>query len=156
MLNRIVLMGRLTRDPELRYTPSSVAVCTITLAVERDYAAQDGKRECDFIDVVCWRQNAEFVAKYFKKGQLVAAEGRVQARKWVDKDGRNRVTYEVAADRTWFAERMQEAAPAGPGTRTAAPYIPAEERVGTAGDAGFLADVTGFDGFADPDDDVPF
>lgn len=145
MLNRIVLMGRLTRDPELRYTPSSVAVCTITLAVERDYAAPDGKRECDFIDVVCWRQNAEFVAKYFKKGQLVAAEGRFQARKWVDKDGRNRVTYEVAADRTWFAERMQEAAqPSG-----------FDQITGAAAQAGVPVQRGSWPEYNEPDDGYP-
>lgn len=145
MLNRIVLMGRLTRDPELRYTPSSVAVCTITLAVERDYAAPDGKRECDFIDVVCWRQNAEFVAKYFHKGQLVAAEGRFQARKWVDKDGRNRVTYEVIADQCYFAERAQQGAqPSG-----------FDQITGAAAQAGVPVQRGSWPEYNEPDDGYP-
>jgi single-strand DNA-binding protein len=114
MLNRIVLMGRLTRAPELKYTPSNVAVCTITLACERDYAPQGQQREADFIDVVCWRHTAEFVSRYFRKGQLVAAEGRLQSRKWADKAGQNRVSFEVVADQCYFAERTQQPAATQP------------------------------------------
>ena len=85
MLNKVILMGRLTRDPELRYTPQNVPVCTITLAVDRDFTRSGEQRETDFIDVVAWRNTAEFVAKWFRKGLLVACEGRLQTRKWKDK-----------------------------------------------------------------------
>lgn len=105
MLNRVVLMGRLTRDPELRYTPQNVPVCTITLAVERAFVRQGEQRETDFIDVVAWRQTAEFVSKYFRKGLLVAVEGRLQSRKWKDKFEQNRISFEVVADNVYFAER---------------------------------------------------
>lgn len=108
MLNRVVLMGRLTRDPELRYTPQNVPVCTITLAVERAFVRQGEQRETDFIDVVAWRQTAEFVSKYFRKGLLVAVEGRLQSRKWKDKFEQNRISFEVVADNVYFAERAND------------------------------------------------
>ena len=113
MLNRVVLMGRLTRDPELRYTPQNVPVCTITLAVERAFVRQGEQRETDFIDVVAWRQTAEFVSKYFRKGLLVAVEGRLQSRKWKDKYEQNRVSFEVVADNVYFAERANDAQRSG-------------------------------------------
>lgn len=109
MLNKIILMGRLTRDPELRHTLQDVPVCTITLAVERDRAPHGEQREVDFIDVVAWRSTAEFVDKYFHKGQLVACEGRLQGRRWKDKFEQNRVTLEVIADSVYFAERANDA-----------------------------------------------
>ena len=108
MLNKIVLMGRLTRDPELRHTAGGVPVTSFSLACERDYRAQGEERQTDFIDIVCWRHNAEFTAKYFKKGLLVAVAGRLQTRKWVDKEGNNRTGYEIVADETHFAERRQD------------------------------------------------
>lgn len=107
MLNKTVLMGRLTRDPEIKHTRGGVPVCTITLACERDHADENGVRETDFLDIVCWRQTADFVGRYFRKGQLVAAEGRLQARQWTDRDGKRHVTYEVIADRVYFAERTE-------------------------------------------------
>lgn len=107
MLNKICLMGRLTREPELKHTQGGVAVCTITLAVERDFVGQDGRREADFIDVVCWRGTAELVARWFRKGLLVAAEGRLQSRKWADQYGQNRTNWEVVADSVYFAERAE-------------------------------------------------
>lgn len=110
MLNRVILMGRLTHAPELKYTVSNVPVCTISLAVERSYAGADGKREADFIDVVCWRHTAEFVSRYFRKGLLVAVEGRLSMRRWTDKQGNNRVAHEVIADSVYFAERAQQGA----------------------------------------------
>lgn len=154
MLNRIIIMGRLTRDPELKTTGSGVSVCTITLAVERDYAAQGAQREADFIDVVNWRQGAEFVSRYFRKGQLVAAEGRLQSRKWVDNAGNNRVSWEIQADRCYFAERAQSAAGAGSAQAPAAapPAGSFEAAMQAAKDAGVT-----FSGFVeDDDDDVPF
>ena len=121
MLNCVTLMGRLVRDPELKRTRDGTAVCTVTLAVERDYIDSNGVRDCDFIDVVCWRYTAEFVAKWLRKGLLVAAEGRLQGRHWKDKFEQNRVSLEVIADSVYFAERADRpedgriaAAPAGP------------------------------------------
>ena len=87
MLNKIILMGRLTRDPELRQTQSGTKVASFSLAVDRDFAGQDGKRETDFIDCVAWRGTGEFAAKYFTKGQMAAVEGRLQVRDWADSPG---------------------------------------------------------------------
>ena len=105
MLNHITIMGRLTREPELRRTGSGVAVTSFTLAVERDFSPKDGgERETDFIDVVCWRSTAEFVQKYFGKGSMAVASGRLQIRNWTDKDGNKRRTAEVLADNVYFGE----------------------------------------------------
>lgn len=104
MLNRIILMGRLTRDPELRKTGNGTAVTSFTLAVDRDYKSQDGERETDFIDVVAWRGTAEFVFKYFTKGRMVVVEGRLQVRDWTDKDGAKRRSTEVIADNVYFGD----------------------------------------------------
>lgn len=104
MLNKIILMGRLTRDPELRRTQSGTAVASFTLAVDRDYKPQDGERETDFIDVVAWRGTAEFVFKYFTKGRMVVVEGRLQVRDWTDKDGAKRRSTEVIADNVYFGD----------------------------------------------------
>lgn len=104
MLNKIFLMGRLTRDPELRKTQSGTAVTSFTLAVDRDYKPQDGERGTDFIDVVAWRSTAEFVFKYFSKGRMAVVEGRLQIRDWTDKDGNKRRSYEVIADNMYFGD----------------------------------------------------
>ena len=104
MLNRILIMGRLTRDPELRRTQSGTAVTSFSVAVDRDFKSQNGEKETDFIDVVAWRATAEFVAKYFTKGQLAVIEGRLQIRDWQDRDGNKRRTAEVVADNVYFGE----------------------------------------------------
>ena len=104
MLNKIILMGRLTRDPELRRTQSGTAVTSFSLAVDRDYKAQDGERETDFIDIVAWRSTAEFVRKYFTKGRMAVVEGRLQVRDWTDKDGNKRRSTEVLADSVYFGD----------------------------------------------------
>ena len=104
MLNKIILMGRLTRDPELRKTGNGTAVTSFTLAVDRDYKPQDGERETDFIDVVAWRGTAEFVSKYFTKGRMAVVEGRLQVRDWTDKDGAKRRSTEVIADSVYFGD----------------------------------------------------
>ena len=98
MLNHIVLMGRLTRDPELRRTGSGVAVASFSLAVDRDYAAQGAEKETDFVDIVAWRNTAEFVSKYFTKGRMAVVSGRLQIRNWTDKEGNKRRSAEVVAD----------------------------------------------------------
>ena len=104
MLNKIILMGRLTRDPELRKTQSGIAVASFTLAVDRDYKPQDGERETDFIDIVAWRGTGEFVSKYFTKGRMAVVEGRLQVRDWTDKDGAKRRSTEVIADSVYFGD----------------------------------------------------
>ena len=116
MLNKIVLMGRLTRDPELRRTQSGTAVASFTLAVDRDYKAQDGERETDFIDIVAWRGTGECVSKYFTKGRMAVVEGRLQVRDWTDKDGNKRRSTEVVADNVYFGDskRSESGTPAEP------------------------------------------
>lgn len=108
MLNRIILMGRLTRDPELRHTQSGTAVASFSLAVERDFKDQGGEKETDFIDVVAWRGTAEFVSKYFVKGRMAAVDGRLQIRDWTDKDGNKRKSAEVLANNVYFADSKRE------------------------------------------------
>ena len=115
MLNRIILMGRLTRDPELRRTSSGTAVTSFSLAVDRDFKSQSGEKETDFIDIVAWRNTAEFVSKYFTKGRMAVVEGRLQIHDWKDKDGNNRHSAEVVADNIYFGDsRKDTAAPAEP------------------------------------------
>lgn len=98
-------MGRLTQDPELRHTQTDVPVCSFTLAVSRDYRKPEtGERETDFLDVVAWKQNAEFLTKNFTKGRMVVVEGAVQTRNWVDREGNRRRTVEIVADRLWFGD----------------------------------------------------
>lgn len=108
MLNNVVLMGRLTSDPELRHTSNGVAVTSFTLAVNRSYAKAGAERATDFIDIVAWRNTAEFVTKYFAKGQLVAVEGSIQTRTYQDKDGNNRKAFEVIANNVHFAEAKRD------------------------------------------------
>ena len=116
MLNKIILMGRLTRNPELRRTQSGTAVASFTLAVDRDYKPQDGERETDFIDIVAWRGTGEFVSKYFTKGRMAVVEGRLQVRDWTDKDGNKRRSTEVVADNVYFGDskRSESGTPAEP------------------------------------------
>ena len=105
MLNHITIMGRLTRDPELRRTGSGIAVASFTVAVDRDFGGRDGgEKETDFIDCVAWRQTGEFVSKYFTKGRMIVVSGRLQIRSWTDKDGNKRRTAEVVADNCYFGE----------------------------------------------------
>lgn len=109
MLNHITIMGRLTRDPELRRTGSGTAVAAFTLAVDRDFAPKDGgERECDFIDCIAWRQTGEFVSKYFAKGRMAVVSGRLQIRGWTDKDGNKRRSAEVVADSVYFGDSKRD------------------------------------------------
>ena len=109
MLNKIFLMGRLTRDPELRHTQNGKAVASFTLAVDRDFKDQNGEKPTDFIDIVAWGNTGEFVSKYFVKGRMAVAEGRLQVREWTDKEGNKRRTYEVVADNVYFGDSKKEA-----------------------------------------------
>ncbi len=108
MLNNIVIMGQLTRDPELRRTSSGVAVASFTLACERDFAPQGEARGTDFIDIVAWRYTAEFVEKYFSKGQMAVVSGRLQIRNWEDKEGNKRRSAEILADHVYFGEAKRD------------------------------------------------
>ncbi len=119
MLNYIAIMGRLTRDPELRRTGSGVAVTSFTVAVDRDFGKnENGEKETDFIDCVAWRQTGEFVSKYFTKGRMAVVSGRLQIRSWTDKDGNKRRTAEVIADNVYFGDSNKRE---GEGNAYAAP-----------------------------------
>ena len=109
MLNHIVIMGRLTRDPELRRTGSGVAVASFSIAVDRDFGNREtGEKETDFIDCVAWRQTGEFVSKYFTKGRMAVVSGRLQIRNWTDKEGNKRRTAEVVADNVYFGDSRRD------------------------------------------------
>lgn len=112
MLNKVILVGRLATDPELKYTPSGVAVANFRVAVDRSFANSQGEKETDFIDIVTWRQSAEFCANYLTKGRLVAIDGRLQVRNWTTQDGQKRRTAEVVADNVRALDRPKEGAPA--------------------------------------------
>ena len=134
MLNHIVIMGRLTRDPEMRRTGSGTAVTSFSVAVDRDFPNKEsGERETDFIDCVAWRQTGEFVSKYFAKGRMAVVSGRLQIRSWTDKEGNKRRSAEVIADNVYFGDSKREntdsysgygAAPA-PAAGYSAPAAPA-------------------------------
>lgn len=110
MLNHIVVMGRMVRDPELRRTQSGTAVASFTLAVDRDYASNDGgEKATDFIDCIAWRQTGEFVSKYFAKGRAAVVSGRLQVRTWTDNNGNKRKTAEIVADNVYFADSKNTA-----------------------------------------------
>lgn len=136
MLNQVSIMGRLTSDPELRHTPSNVAVTTFTLAVNRSYVKKGEERQTDFIDFVAWRNTAEFVCKYFKKGHLMVANGSIQTRTYTDKEGKNRKVFEILAENVFFTEGAK---PAGK---------PAAEEEMTANNEDFAV--------ISDDDDLPF
>lgn len=104
MLNKAILMGRLTANPELKQTPNGISVATFSLAVNRNFQSKDGTRQADFINIVAWRQTADFVSKYFAKGQQVVVEGSIQTRNYEDKQGNKRTAFEVVADQVYFAE----------------------------------------------------
>lgn len=109
MLNKIILMGRLTKDPELRHTTSGIAVASFSIAVDRDFKNKEtGEKETDFIDIVAWRNTAEFVSKYFSKGRMAVVEGRLQIRPWTDRDGNKRRSAEVVADNVYFGDSKRD------------------------------------------------
>ncbi|MDU6348500.1 MAG: single-stranded DNA-binding protein [Clostridium sp.] len=119
MLNVTVLMGRLVADPELRHTQSDVAVTSFTIAVDRSYVKSGADRQADFIDIVAWRGTADFVCKYFRKGQMIAVQGSIQTRSYQDKDGNKRKAFEIVADNVHFAEPKRDGDSHG-GNRAAA------------------------------------
>ena len=166
MLNRIIIMGRLTRDPELRHTQTGTPVASFSLAVDRDFRSRDGgERATDFIDVVAWRGTAEFVSKYFAKGRMAVVEGRLQIRDWTDRDGNKRRSAEVIAENIYFGDSRRDGDDRGGsyggnpgsyggssggsygGSRSAAP-APVDYGIPSGGDQ--------FAELADDDGDLPF
>ncbi len=111
MLNKVILMGRFTRDPELRSTPQGVSTCAFSIAVDRNFVRPGEERKADFINCVAWRQTAEFISKYFRKGSMVALEGSIQTRSWDDTDGKKRYATEVIVNQVYFAESKRDSQP---------------------------------------------
>ena len=150
MLNRAILMGRLTRDPELRQTPNNVSVATFSLAVDRNYQADKNNKVTDFINIVAWRHTAEFVSKYFTKGQLVAVEGPIQTRSYQDKDGNNRTAFEVVADQVYFAEKKNSNATPNDG------FAPPPFEELAKGSSFSIGDIGDFEEFDADGSELPF
>ena len=157
MLNKIFIMGRLTRDPELRRLENGTAVTRFSLAVDRDFKSQNGERSTDFIDVVAWRSTAEFVSKYFSKGRMAIVEGRLQIRDWKDKDGNNRRSAEVVADNVYFGDSKRDNADGGYGGQAPA-YGGYSAPAAPAAPSGFGAPAGGdqFAELSDDDGELPF
>lgn len=147
MLNTITLMGRLTRDPELRYTQSQTPVASFTLAVDRDFSKAEEK-QTDFIDIVAWRQTAEFVSKYFTKGGMAVVNGRLQIREWTDREGNKRRSAEVVAENVYFGEaKRREGGESRSETRSGG---------GTGGGGTFKSSPSSFSELDDGDGELPF
>lgn len=139
MLNHIVIMGRLTRDPELRRTQGGTPVSSFSLAVDRDFKDKStGERATDFIDVVAWRSTGEFVSRYFTKGRMAVVDGRLQIRDWTDKDGNKRRSAEVVADNVYFGDSKREGGSSG-------------QESCSSGDGGYSAPAGGYPAQPDPD-----
>ncbi len=155
MLNRAILMGRLTADPELRQTPNGVSVASFTLAVNRNYS-KNAQQQTDFIDIVAWRQTAEFVSRYFRKGQLVAVDGQIQTRSYTDRNGVNRKAFEIVADQVHFAESKASSERANAAYQQPAPTpfevpnpVAQPAQTFESGDLGDFSEIPA-------DDDLPF
>ena len=160
MLNKAILMGRLTRDPELRHTQSNMAVCSFSLAIDRGRKDQNGERQTDFIDCVAWGRQAEFVAQWFTKGSMAIVVGRIQSRRWQDQNGNNRTAVEVVANNINFAGPKSSNAGGGanyqnnsaPAYQNAAPARPAAVEAAPSYSAGNADDFA----VIDDSDDLPF
>ena len=160
MLNKIILMGRLTRDPELRRTGTGTAVTSFSLAVDRDFKSQSGEKETDFIDIVAWHSTAEFVSKYFTKGRMAVVPSRLQIRNWTDKEGNKRRSAEVIAENVYFGDSKRDAEAGGYSAPSygaqggyAPPPAPAPS-MGYAAPAGPAGNE--FGDLADDDGELPF
>ena len=144
MLNKVIVMGRLTRDPEIKYTQAQIPVASFSVAVDRDYARQGEQRETDFLNVVAWRNTAEFISKWFRKGSMIVVEGKLQTRKWQDKYEQKRTEVEIIADNVWFGESRNAQATVENHVQTYAAPAPAP------------AYTNDFRPLEDGGDDVPF
>lgn len=151
MLNVVALMGRLTAEPELKHTPNGVAVTSFTIAVDRSYVKSGQDRQTDFINCVAWRNNAEFISKYFRKGQLMAVQGEIQTRTYTDKDGNKRKVTEVIVNTAHFAEPKREnnSSNSPSAAKANAPAPAPSEPAYSGGDTGDFEDIPS-------DDDLPF
>ena len=160
MLNRIILMGRLTRDPELRHTQTGTAVASFSLAVDRDFKDRTtGEKATDFIDIVAWRQTAEFVSRFFTKGRMAVVEGRLQLRDWTDRDGNKRRTAEVVADNVYFGDSKRDAEGGGYGAPSGGYGAPGGYAPPAAPASGGYSAPAGGDQFAElteDDGELPF
>lgn len=164
MLNHITIMGRLTRDPELRTTNSGNSVASFTLAVDRDFKNQDGERETDFISCVAWKHTADFVSQYLRKGRMAVAEGRLQVRTYTDNDGNNRKATEVIVEHVYFADsKKDDSAPAAGSYATSSSAIPSVsstpyESTPLANNRSYQppAQRSMYDDMTEIDDDLPF
>ncbi len=143
-MNKVVLMGRLTRDPELRTTPSGVSTCSFTVAVDRRYKSADGQTQADFISCVAWRQTADFVSKYFSKGRRILLEGSIQTRTWDDQEGKKRYVTEVVVENVEFCDSNR-----GDGTSDYTGNTGGSSKVSSSSDSGYFA-------IDDDDSGVPF
>ncbi len=156
-MNKVILMGRLTRDPEVRYTQSNIPVASFSLAVDRRFKSKDEQQPtADFIDIVAWRSNAEFVSKWFNKGKMMLVVGSLQIRTWQDKEGNNRRTAEVVADEIYFADSKKSDDGGGnrfaPTNRGGTPFGAQPANTGYGG--GLPA--SDFEEIIDDDDELPF
>jgi single-strand DNA-binding protein len=153
MLNHIVLMGRLTRDPELRYTASNVPVASFTVAVDRDFGrGENGEKQTDFINVSAWRQTGEFVSKYFTKGSMIAVSGRLQIREYTDRDGNRRTAAEVVADNVYFGDSKRRDDGEQSARSGYAPRTPSQDSFESARSAAKNT----FEDLSDDDGELPF
>ena len=162
MLNKAMIMGRLTKDPEIKYTQNNLAVCSFTVAVDRNYVPQGGQKQTDFITVVAWRKTAEFIGKYFAKGRMIVVCGSIQTRTWDGTDGRKNYATEIVADEVFFGEGKRDGDtspgayyPAGPSQEAPGQFAQNESFGATmpqgsanSNDADFVP--------IDTDDDLPF
>ncbi len=151
MLNKVILMGRLTRDPELRHTQSDIPVASFSLAVDRGFSRRDDSQQnVDFINIVAWRGTAEFVSKWFSKGQLVAVSGRLQVRNYKDRDGNNRTACEVVADECFFAESKRD------GSSAPAPSFAPDMSAPSMGGLSSVSSASDFEELVGDDGELPF
>lgn len=157
MLNRVILMGRLVADPELRQTPNGISVATFRIAVDRNYQAKgSGERQADFISCVAWRQTGEFISRYFQKGRMIALEGSLQTRNYEDKSGNKRTAYEVIVDQAFFADSRPAGQEASRSNYTPFPTEPPQFEEPQRGKSLSVGDFGGFEAVEPDDGDLPF
>jgi single-strand DNA-binding protein len=162
MLNKVFLMGRLTRDPELRFTQTNVPVVSFTLAVDRSYRSKTDQQITDFIDIVAWRSTAEFISKWFSKGRMMVVAGSLQIRTWQDRDGNNRRTAEVVADEVYFGDSKRfdgeegRYAPQSQGTPFTVPAGDGSSGDSTPDHKSYSLPASDFEEISDDDDELPF
>ncbi len=156
MLNRVILMGRLTADPELKQTPNGVSVVSFSLAVDRNFAGKGAERQTDFINCVAWRQTAEFISHYFSKGRLMAVEGSLQIRNYTDRDGNKRQAAEVVVDQAYFADSKPASSPSSQASYAAPAPAPSYNAPAAAAPVAFNSGSVEDFQEIDDEDDLPF